>query len=115
MPQTPTQHRVVEPQEQPSPLPVFSLVGFFVHPLWRLVSGTAPEEDADEHGDDGHGHDQRGYQREGATVSESGTKNLEIIPPTRARGRKTAIVVSVDEVMALATSVVPLRADSSGS
>jgi hypothetical protein len=50
-----------------------------------------------------------------ATVSESGTKNLETIPPTSASGRKTAIVVSVDEVMALATSVVPLRADSSGS
>jgi hypothetical protein len=45
-----------------------------------------------------------------ATVSESGTKNLETIPPTRAKGRKTAIVVSVDEVMALATSVVPLNA-----
>ena len=50
-----------------------------------------------------------------ATVSESGTKNLETIPPTRASGTKTAVVVSVDEVMALATSVVPLSAASSGS
>ena len=46
-------------------LPVFSLVGFFVHREWRLASGTTPEEDADEHGDNGYGHDQRGYQREG--------------------------------------------------
>jgi hypothetical protein len=46
---------------------------------------------------------------------ESGTKNLETMPPTRASGTKTAVVVSVDEVMALATSVVPLSAASSGS
>ena len=49
-----------------------------------------------------------------ATVSESGRKNLLTMPPTRPNGRKTAVVVNVDEVMALATSVVPLRAASSG-
>ena len=54
-------------------------------------------------------------KRARATVMESGTKNLETMPPTRASGRKTAVVVSVDEVMALVTSVVPLRAASSGS
>lgn len=49
-----------------------------------------------------------------ATVKESGTKNLLISPPTSARGKNTAEVVRVEEVMALATSVVPLSAASSG-
>ncbi len=57
----------------------------------------------------------REASRARATVRESGTKNFETIPPTTASGRKTAVVVSVDEVMALATSVVPLSAASSGS
>ena len=50
-----------------------------------------------------------------ATVRESGRKNLLTMPPTSPKGRKTAVVVRVDEVMALATSVAPLRAASSGS
>ena len=50
-----------------------------------------------------------------ATVRDSGTKNRLTRPPTRASGINTAVVVSVEEVMALATSVVPLRAASSGS
>jgi hypothetical protein len=57
----------------------------------------------------------REASRARATVRESGTKNFEMIPPTNPRGRKTAVVVSVEEVMALATSMVPLRAASSGS
>jgi hypothetical protein len=50
-----------------------------------------------------------------ATVRERGRKNLLTIPPTRPRGTKTAVVVRVEEVMALATSVVPLSAASRGS
>jgi len=50
-----------------------------------------------------------------ATVRESGRKNLLTMPPTRPRGRNTAVVVRVEEVMALATSEAPIRAASSGS
>jgi hypothetical protein len=50
-----------------------------------------------------------------ATVRESGTKNLLTMPPTSPSGTKTAVVVRVEEVMALTTSVLPLRAASSGS
>lgn len=50
-----------------------------------------------------------------ATVRESGKKNLLMMPPTSPSGRKTAAVERVEEVMALATSVVPLNAAASGS
>ena len=82
--------------------------------LRRALSGTRLEEDADQHREYGHGDDQGGYQGEGHGQGER-DEELETMPPTRASGRKTAVVVSVDEVMALATSVVPLRAASSGS
>jgi hypothetical protein len=46
----------------------------------------------------------REASRAKATVRESGRKNLLTIPPTRPRGTKTAVVVRVEEVIALATS-----------
>ena len=41
------------------------------------------------------------------TVKAKGRKNWLTRPPTRPRGRKTATVVRVELVMALATSRVP--------
>ncbi len=48
------------------------------------------------------------------TVTEKGTKNLLMIPPTTAIGRNTATVVKVLETTALDTSDAPLRAASLG-
>jgi hypothetical protein len=53
-------------------------------------------------------------RRAKATVRERGRKNLLTMPPTRPRGTKTAVVVSVEEVIALATSSAPLSAASWG-
>ena len=49
------------------------------------------------------------------TVRESGRKNSLTMPPTSPSGKKTATVVRVELVTALATSVVPRRAACSGS
>jgi hypothetical protein len=57
----------------------------------------------------------REASRANATVRESGRKNLLTMPPTRPRGRNTAVVVRVEDVMALATSEAPFMAASSGS
>ena len=44
-----------------------------------------------------------------AVVSANGRKSSPVMSPTRARGRKTAIVVTVDAVIAVATSLTPTR------
>jgi hypothetical protein len=48
-------------------------------------------------------------RRANVTVSAKGRKNWLTRPPTKPSGRKTATVVNVAEVMAVATSRGPLR------
>lgn len=47
----------------------------------------------------------REASRAAVTVSENEPKSSPTMPPTRPMGRKTATVVSVDEVIAPATSL----------
>jgi hypothetical protein len=56
----------------------------------------------------------REASKEIVTVIEKGTKNLLMMPPTRAMGRKTATVVSVLEITAFETSLAPFNAASRG-
>src|SRR6266851_2036272 len=52
--------------------------------------------------------------KEIVTVIEKGTKNLLMIPPTSAIGKKTATVVSVLDITALETSLAPFSAANRG-
>jgi len=52
--------------------------------------------------------------KEMVTVMEKGTKNLLMMPPTRAIGKNTATVVKVLEITAFETSLAPFNAASRG-